>query len=104
HLAVDFGPANRQAADIRIFVDGHELATRILYDGTKDNGGSAPLNLGAERTPDAPAFAGSVDAVRVYEGKFGAARIADLFTSEALPYAQRREAAGTASDLERTWL
>ena len=104
HLAVDFGPANRQAADIRIFVDGHELATRILYDGTKDNGGSAPLNLGAERTPDVPAFAGSVDAVRVYEGKFGATRIADLFASEALPYAQRREAAGTASDLERTWL
>jgi hypothetical protein len=105
HLAVDFGPANRKAADIRIFVDGHELATRILYDDTKDNGGgSTPFNLGADRTPDAAAFVGSLDAVRVFEGESGAARIADSFSSDALPYAQRRESAGMASDLERSWL
>ena len=105
HVAVDFGPPNRKAADIRIFVDGHEVATRILYDGAKENGsGATPFNLGADRSPDAKAFVGSLDEGCGYEGDFGAARIAGVFASVALPYAQQREAVGQASDLERTWL
>jgi hypothetical protein len=105
HVAVDFGPANRRAADIRIFADGRELPTRILYDGTHDRaGGGAPFNLGADRSTDATAFIGSVDEVRVYEGEFGDARVAELFFSQAVPYAQRQVSAGIASELERDWL
>lgn len=105
HVAVDFGAANRRAADVRIFADGRELSTRILYDGTHDKAGSgAPFNLGADRSTDAAAFAGSVDEVRVYEGEFGATRVEELFFSQAGPYAQRQKSAGMASALERNWL
>jgi hypothetical protein len=105
HLAVDFGQETRKAADIRIFVDGQELATRILADGIADKVAGAPaFNLGADRSPDAAAFAGSFDELRAYEGAFGAAHIAALFASQAVPYAQRQESAALASEIERGWL
>lgn len=104
HVAVDFGSAHRAAADMQIFVDRQEVATRTLSDGTKDgSGGSTPFNLGVDRSTDAAVFAGSMDEVCVYEGDFGAARIAQLFAAQALPHVQRQEAAGVASERECRW-
>ncbi|MBM3824352.1 MAG: DUF1553 domain-containing protein [Verrucomicrobia bacterium] len=65
HLAVVLG-GSRSAADVRIFLDGEEIPTRVLYDGlTSKDAPSTPYQIGAELTPGAPSFQGAVDELRI---------------------------------------
>lgn len=104
HVTVAYGPAPK-ASDIRVFVDGRELATQISYDGLPGRKSlSAPYLLGADGSKDAPAFHGSLDELHTYGHALDTAEIYSLFASGALPYATRRAEQGTIAGIEKEWL
>ncbi len=101
HLTLVYS-GKKKAADVRIFVDGREVATRILYDGGAV-ASTAPYLLGTDVTKKS-LFVGQFDELRVYNSAFSPKAIQDDFAAFALPYAARQMEAGAASEMERAWL
>lgn len=95
-----------KAQDVRLFVDGQELATETIYDGVPSSGwlGAPALRLGADFSKNATAFAGEFDEFNVFEAVLSPADIDTQFHSQALPLALRELNAGTITPLMEGWL
>ena len=100
-------PAMRaKAAWVRLFVDGIELPTSIVYDDLPYPLPSfePPLRLGWNNERSNPRYDGLIDEVTLWPEPLSAAEISDLFYSQAIPFATERAADGTASVREADWL
>lgn len=103
HLTIIIGD-EKPAQTTRVFIDGQEVALRVLSDsGTrlKPRGG---FGLGADRSKEAVGFRGAMDEMRAYEKPLDDAQVVTLFESVALPHADRQKMAGLASERELRWL
>jgi len=86
HVTVSYTGGQR-AADVRIFVDGAELATRIVNDGYF-GGPSKRDFLSARTTRKVGArWHGMFDEARSFPRVLSATEVRSLFAAEALPYA-----------------
>lgn len=105
HVAI-VSRGGRQAANLRVFLDGQELRTRTLYDGAVSEQPKVNFLIGADNAKGSQrwrgAFADLVAFPRVLEPNIINAR----FALRALPRALAQIATlpATATDLERTWL
>ena len=67
HLAIVMG-GTKKAINIQVYVDGQPQLIHTTYDGLSGDSiaANATYNLGAERTPEAPAFRGCVDQLQFF--------------------------------------
>ena len=67
HLAIVMG-GTKKAINIQIYVNGQPQLIHTTYDGLSGDSiaANATYNLGAERTPDAPAFRGCFDQLQFF--------------------------------------
>jgi mono/diheme cytochrome c family protein len=91
----------RRAAGVRIFVDGHELATRVLHDGLPSEHGRKPYRLGADNAPGGARWRGALDSLRSVPRALDAAEVRQRFLVEALPAALTNPPANAPVD---AWL
>ena len=103
HLAVIIGDDNLSQTT-QVFIDGREIATRVLSDFGSRNKQKALFGLGADRSKQAPGFRGAMDEMRVYEQPLNDAQVIALFESAAVPCADRQKTAGLATERELRWL
>ncbi len=90
-----------QAGWVRLFVDGREVATRVLHDDLQSAAGFIkPYRLGKDNGPAASEFAGRIDEAGVWERALSEAEVRQVFEAAALPWAVARAGSG----LERRWL
>lgn len=99
------------ASWVRLFVDGQEVATKILVDDVPladdvipEPCGSLPYYLGHDLRSDSPRFVGFFDDLCFYHRQLNSNQILELFLDAAIPYAQRQESLGQATEVERRWL
>ncbi|MES2571220.1 MAG: DUF1549 domain-containing protein, partial [Verrucomicrobiota bacterium] len=76
-----------KAAHLRIFIDGEEVATRIVADGLPGGPSGAAYLLGADGGRESARFQGELDEVRLYSRALGRGEARALFRTDALPYA-----------------
>ena len=103
HLAVVYA-GGKNAAGVRLFVDGHEVPTRVLYDGMSSESPKREFLLGADNAKDGPQWRGALDEVRSYPRALDSAAVRARFAAEALPYALGQIGRATASDTVRGWV
>lgn len=67
HVAVVMG-GTKKAINIQVYVDGAPKLVHTAYDGLSGDSiaANAAYNLGAERTPSAPAFRGCIDQLQFF--------------------------------------
>ncbi|MDR3403577.1 MAG: DUF1553 domain-containing protein [Chthoniobacter sp.] len=94
----------KKAANVRIFVDGRELPTRILADGLDGGLPKAPFILGGDADKTSPKLKGRVDQFRSFDRPLSREEIHALFAVDALPFALARAEAGTATARDRSCL
>jgi hypothetical protein len=103
HVTVSYLGGGR-AESVRIFVDGCEVATRIINDGLTGAPTAAAYLLGADGASDSVKFRGSIDEIRVFNRPLTRAEIHAVFERDALPYALAQTLGGDAGGRERGWL
>ena len=92
---------------VRIFVDGRELPIRILNDGCSlpdektDKPSPTRFRVGWDNYPKGGRYNGRFDELAIYTRALSDAELTNLFTSRALPYANRQ---APASPTEAAWL
>ncbi|MDB6154799.1 MAG: hypothetical protein JWL90_3252 [Chthoniobacteraceae bacterium] len=86
HVTVSY-IKNAKAAGVRMFVDGCELATRIVADDLPGGPSGAAYLLGADEGKDSARFRGRLDELRVHSRALSRDEIKTLFRADALPYA-----------------
>ncbi len=96
----------KKAVNIQIWIDGKPQLIETTYDGLSGDSiaGHAAYTLGAERTPDAKAFRGSIDQLQFYASELNPAQADQLFRDSGLPYARGRVAENKANAVEQLWL
>ncbi|WP_414663142.1 DUF1553 domain-containing protein [Horticoccus sp. 23ND18S-11] len=103
HVAVSYAGGKRAAA-VRIFVDGTEVATRVLYDGLPGEPPKREFLIGADNTPDGARWRGEIDDLRGFARVLDAPAIQREFRAGALGRAVPRVERGKASALEQGWV
>ena len=103
HVTVSYAGGGRAEA-VRIFVDGCEVAARIVNDGLTGSPTAAAYLLGADGGPDSAKFRGSIDEIRVFKRPLTRAEMHAVFERDALPYALAQALGGEAGARERGWL
>ena len=103
HIAIVYA-GGKKAANLRLFVDGRELPTRVLYDGVNSEQPKKDFLVGADNTKNAPRWRGALDDVRASPAALDSAAVRARFAATALPRALAKIEAGSATDLERGWL
>jgi hypothetical protein len=105
HVAIVYA-GGKKAANLRLFVDGRELATRVIYDGAISEQPRKDFLVGADNAKDSPRFHGALDDVRSFPNALDSAAVRARFAATALPRALAKIATtpATATELERTWL
>ena len=90
-----------QAAWTRLFIDGREVATRVLHDDVQ-NGARfvAPYRLGQDNSRSGHRFLGRIDEVAIWKSALSEGEIRDVFEVAALPWARDR----AGFETERGWL
>ncbi len=97
-VALSLKPGNK-AADVRVFVDGVEVPTRVRYDGLSGDPAARDMLVGADNAKDGPRWRGELDELHVIPGAIGGEEARDLFDAEALPLALEGE-----HEMAQTWL
>ncbi|MBC7369460.1 MAG: DUF1553 domain-containing protein [Undibacterium sp.] len=105
HVAIVYA-GGKKAANLRLFIDGRELATRVIYDGVTAEQPKKDFLVGADNAKTSPRFRGALDDVRSFPAALDSAAVRARFATTALPRALAKIAAtpATASNLERSWL
>ena len=105
HVAIVY-EGGKKAANLRLFIDGRELATRVIYDGVTAEQPKKDFLVGADNAKDSPRFRGALDDVRAFPAALDSAAVRARFAATALPRALAKieTSPSTATDLERTWL
>jgi hypothetical protein len=103
HVAVTYA-GGKSAAAIRVFVDARELALAVRYDGLQGEPPKRDFILGADNAKDSARWRGAFDEVRSFARALCPDEVSRRFAIEALPLALTNLDAGTASDVERSWL
>ena len=105
HVAIVYA-GGKKAANLRLFLDGRELPTRVLYDGVTAEQPRKDLLVGADNAKDGVRFHGALDDVRAFPSALDSAAVRARFAVTALPRALAKVTAtpATATALERTWL
>ena len=105
HVALVYA-GGKKAANLRLFVDGRELPTRVLYDGASSEQPKKDFLVGADNAKDSVRWRGALGDVRAFPTALDSAVVHAHFAAVALPRALARitSTPATATDLERTWL
>ena len=105
HVAVVYA-GGKKAAHLRLFVDGRELPTRVLYDGVTAEQPKKDFLVGADNAQDSVRWRGALDDVRAFPSALDSAAVHARFAALALPRALKKIATtpATATDVERSWL
>ena len=109
-VAAEPSAMRMKAAWVRMFIDGQEVATRILNDGASlPSPGEKPSNqifkLGWDNLgKTGHRFAGKLDNIQVLTRELKPEDEARWFQSEALPYALARRQEGKATAVETSWI
>ncbi len=90
----------KKAINIQVYVDGEPKLVHTAYDGLSGDSiaANAVYNLGAERTPGAPAFRGCVDNLQFFNGELPAEQLGVLWLDP-----QRRATNGKAPTSSERW-
>ncbi len=87
------------AAWVRLFIDGREVATRILHDDVRTAVSFAkPYRIGFDNATPAIRFRGSIDEVAVWNRPLTDAEVGDLFDYDALPWSLANRDSGRAKE------
>ena len=90
-----------QAAWTRLFIDGQEVATRVLHDDVQGGGRFvAPYRIGQDNSRSGHRFLGRVDEVAIWKSALSEGEIRDVFEASAVPWARDR----ADFEIERKWL
>ena len=90
-----------KAAWTRLFIDGQEVATRILHDDAQAGARFvAPYRIGQDNSRSGHRFLGRVDEVAIWKGALSEDEIHDVFEAAAVPWARDR----AGFEVERSWL
>ncbi len=105
HVAIVYA-SGKKAANLRLFVDGHELPTRVLYDGVASEQPKKEFLVGTDNAKDAVRWRGALADVRAFPKALDSAAIHARFAAIALSRALTKIETNpaSASDRERTWL
>jgi len=103
HVTVSWTGGNR-AEGVHIFIDGCEVATRIVNDGLTGFPSAVGYLLGADGAADSVKYRGSIDEIRAFDRLLTRAEIHAVFERDALPYALTQILSGDAGVRERGWL
>ncbi len=105
HVAIVY-TGGRQAANLRVFLDGHELRTRAIYDGVVGEQPKANFLIGADNAKVSQRWHGAFDDLVAFPRALDADIINARFATSALPrvLAQLETQPTTVTKLERTWL
>jgi hypothetical protein len=77
----------KQAAAVRIFVDGRELACRVRYDGLPGDPPKRDYLVGADNAADGARWRGGIAALRGYPRALGSDDVRRAFRAQALAHA-----------------
>ena len=105
HLAIVYA-GGKKAAHLRLFIDGRELPTRVLYDGVTSEQPKKEFLVGADNAKDGVRWRGALDDVRAFPTALDSTAVHARFAALALPRALAKieTTPATATDLERGWL
>jgi hypothetical protein len=101
HVAVSF--VGKTAAGVRMFVDGEEVATRVLYDGLHGGVSNSKYSLGWDSEAGGAKFRGLFDFVRVFDKVLPAADVRRNFLGDAYLVAMVKLHQAEAGDREYVW-
>jgi hypothetical protein len=98
-----------QASWVRMFADGHELATLVLNDDLplSDAPGKAKsttFRIGWDNNPHSVRYTGQWGEISFWNRALNAGEVTSLFESRALPFAAGRQRSHEASAVEAAWL
>ncbi|MBE7540700.1 MAG: DUF1553 domain-containing protein [Opitutaceae bacterium] len=103
HIAVTY-TGGRTAADVRMFVDGREIACRTLYDDLHGGPGTRDFLVGTDNAAGATRFVGTLEDLRRAAPAASSETIRTLFRATALPRALASIDAGGPQPHETAWL
>jgi hypothetical protein len=105
HVAISYA-GGKSAANLRLFVDGRELPTRVLYDGVASEQPKKDFLVGADNAKAGVRWRGAFDDVRAFPTALDTAAVRACFAVTAWPRALAHLTAvpSTITDLERGWL
>ncbi len=105
HVAIVYA-GGKKAAHLRLFADGHELPTRVLYDGVSAEQPKKDFLIGADNAKDGVRWRGAFDDVRAFASALDSAAVQARFAALALPHALANitTAPATSTAVERRWL
>ena len=103
HVTVGY-TGGKSAANLRVFIDGRELPTRVLYDGVTSEQPKKDFLVGADNAKAGARWRGAFADVRAFPVALDSAAVRSRFAVTALPRALVNLEAATASDRERDWL
>jgi cytochrome c553 len=105
HLAVSY-EGKRQAAGVRVFVDGAEIATTARYDGyfSLATVVKRPFLVGADNLAGSARWRGALAEAASFPRPLTRDEVRAVFASIALPYAFDRLTAASATSAETHWL
>jgi len=103
HLSVVYS-GGKKAANIRIFLDGAELPTRIMADDANGEGGSPSFLVGSDAGKNAPTYRGEIDEIRAFSPALSATQVRAVFLADALPSALTAFWNGAATGREESLL
>ncbi|MBP7140654.1 MAG: DUF1553 domain-containing protein [Opitutaceae bacterium] len=103
HVAVTY-TGGRTAADVRMYVDGREVACRTLYDDLHGGPGNRDFLVATDNATNAARFLGTVDDLRRVAPAASSETIRTLFRATSLPRALTAIDAGGAKPHETRWL
>ena len=90
-----------QAAWTRLFIDGREVATRVLHDDAQAGARFvAPYRIGQDNSRSGQRFLGRVDEVAIWKRALSDGEIREVFEAAAVPWARDR----AGFEIERGWL
>jgi hypothetical protein len=99
-----------RASWVRIFIDGREVATRVLNDGAMlpsargDKASPTRFRIGWDNSPNGETYKGQLDEIAFWSRALNPDEIAGLFESQALPYSVDRQRERRASHMEQRWV
>ncbi|MSU54022.1 MAG: DUF1553 domain-containing protein [Opitutaceae bacterium] len=105
HIALIYA-GGKKAANLRLFVDGRELPTRVLYDGVTSEQPKKEFLIGADNAKSGVRWRGALDDVRAFPTALDSTAVHARFAAVALPRALEKIDANqtTSTGPELSWL
>jgi hypothetical protein len=100
-----------KASWVRMYVDGREVATQVLNDGSgipdakSDKPSEMTFRVGRDNAPGSKPVAGKLEHVAIYNAQeLKPADVESLFVRDAIPYVIARQSEGKATPVEVAWV